>query len=84
MFELAEYVTLTRQIEKSLSGKQITDGCLGNSPHKFVWYNRKPDEFKALTKDKVLGKAYSRGKWLFIPLTPGYILVFGEIGRAHV
>jgi formamidopyrimidine-DNA glycosylase len=80
MFELPEYVTLTTQLVKTIVGKRIVQGCLGNSPHKWVWYNRTPDEFDALTTGKVVEKAYSRGRWLFIPLTPGYILVFGECG----
>jgi formamidopyrimidine-DNA glycosylase len=80
MFEIPEYVTLARQMAERLSGKRIATGTLGNSPHKFVWYNRKPSEFSALVKGKTIGNAYTRGRWLFIPLEPGYILVFGECG----
>jgi len=80
MFEIPEYVTLARQMAESLSGKRIANGTLGNSPHKFVWYNRKPDKFAAIVKGKTIGFAYSRGRWLFIPLQPGYVLVFGECG----
>jgi formamidopyrimidine-DNA glycosylase len=80
MFELPEYVTLARQLADTVTGKQIKEGRLGNSPHKFVWYNRKPREFESLTAGRVLGKAYSRGRWLFIPTNPGYVLVFGECG----
>ncbi|MBN1558801.1 hypothetical protein JW998_01025, partial [candidate division KSB1 bacterium] len=80
MFELPEYTTLAKQMVQILTGKQISDGRLGNSPHKWVWYNRKPDEFAALTVGKVLGEAYCRGRWLFIPLEPGHVLVFGECG----
>ena len=71
MFEIPEYVTLARQMGESLSGKRIANGNLGNSPHKFVWYNRKPDEFAAIVKGKTTGMAYCRGRWLFIPLQPG-------------
>ncbi len=80
MFELPEYVTLARQMAESLSGKRIANGTLGNSPHKFVWYNRKPDEFAAIVKGKTIGLAYCKGRWLFIPIQPGYVLVFGECG----
>jgi formamidopyrimidine-DNA glycosylase len=80
MFELPEYATLARQMAESLSGKRIVKGTLGNSPHKFVWYNRKPAEFSGLVDGKTVGKAYFRGRWLFIPLQPGYLLVFGECG----
>lgn len=80
MFELPEYVTLARQLAETVTGKRIKEGHLGNSPHKFVWYNRKPKEFKSLTAGKLLDRAYSKGRWLFIPVNPGYVLVFGECG----
>jgi len=44
MFELPEVVTLARQINEILTGKIIRTGSLGNSPHKFVWYNRRKVE----------------------------------------
>ncbi len=80
MFELPEIVILTRQINDTLPGKRVEQGRLGNSPHKFVWYNRAPDEFAALTAGTVAGTAHSRGRWLFLPLEPGYVLVLGECG----
>jgi formamidopyrimidine-DNA glycosylase len=80
MFELPEIATLSAQINKTLTGKVIHKGNLGNSPHKFVWYNRKPAEFGKLTRGKKVGKSTPRGRWLFIPLLPGYILVLGECG----
>ena len=80
MFELPEFVILSQQVNRVMKGKTIQQGRLGNSPHKFVWYNRSHDEFKQLTKGKVVGEAWSKGKWLFIPLEPGYILLLGECG----
>lgn len=80
MFELPEYTTLAKQINATLTGKTVKDGNLGNSPHKFVWYNRKPDEFAQLTQGKTIGTARVQGRWLSIPLEPGYILLFGECG----
>jgi formamidopyrimidine-DNA glycosylase len=80
MFELPEYVTLAKQINETLTGKVIERGSLGNTPHKFVWYNRTPGEFAGLTRGKTVGKAHAQGRWLFIPLEPGYVLTFGECG----
>jgi formamidopyrimidine-DNA glycosylase len=80
MFELPEYVTLAKQINETLTGKVVDQGSLGNTPHKFVWYNRTPAEFAALTRGKTVGKARAQGRWLFIALEPGYVLVFGECG----
>jgi formamidopyrimidine-DNA glycosylase len=80
MFELPEYITLARQINETVAGKTIRTGSLGNSPHKFVWYNRTHEEFAGLTAGKTVGQAHSRGRWLFVPLDPGYVLLFGECG----
>lgn len=80
MFELPEFQNLCKQINATFTGKTIKIGRLGNSPHKFVWYNCTHDEFERLTAGKTIGQAYTRGKWLFIPLEPGYLLVFGECG----
>lgn len=80
MFELPEFVTLARQMNDTLKGKTIRSGHLGNSPHKFVWYNRSHEEFTGLTRGKTIGVAHARGKWLFVPLDPGYVLLLGECG----
>jgi formamidopyrimidine-DNA glycosylase len=80
MFELPEYTVLAKQINTTLTGKTVKAGSLGNSPHKFVWYNRKPEEFAQLTKGKVVGLARVQGRWLSIALEPGYLLLFGECG----
>jgi formamidopyrimidine-DNA glycosylase len=80
MFELPEYVTLARQMNDTLQGKTIQRGQLGNSPHKFVWYNRSHDEFERLTRGKAVGSARAKGRWLFLPLEPGCVLLLGECG----
>jgi formamidopyrimidine-DNA glycosylase len=80
MFELPECIVLVRQINETLKGKRILQGELGNSPHKFVWYNRSHEEFSNLTKSKTVGHAYAKGRWIFIPFEPGYILLIGECG----
>lgn len=80
MFELPECVTLVGQMNQSMKSKVIKRGSLGNSPHKFVWYNRKHNEFEKLTKGKKIGKAIARGRWMFITLHPGYVLLLGECG----
>jgi formamidopyrimidine-DNA glycosylase len=80
MFELAEYVILARQFNETLNGKIIQNGQLGNTPHKFVWYNRAHDEFSELTKGKIIGDAKTKGKWLITPLEPGHVMLLGECG----
>jgi formamidopyrimidine-DNA glycosylase len=80
MFEIPEILTLSRQINNILSGKVVQAGRLGNSAHKFVWYNRSPEEFAALSAGKTVGQSFGHGRWLFVPLDPGFRLVFGECG----
>jgi len=80
MFEIPEIVNLAKQFNETLKGKTIREGSLGNKPHKFVWYNRTHEEFAKLTKGKKIGETKAKGKWLFIPLDPGYVLLFGECG----
>ncbi len=80
MFELPEVLNLVKQMNETLVGKTVSVGHLGNSPHKFVWYNRQPAEFEALTQGKIVGTARAQGRWLSIPLQPGYVLLFGECG----
>jgi formamidopyrimidine-DNA glycosylase len=80
MFELPEFVILARQMNDALKGKTIQKGQLGNSPHKFVWYNRSHEEFERLTRGKTAGEARAKGRWLFVPLEPGTVLLLGECG----
>ena len=80
MFELPEYTVLSSQINETLKGKAVISAVLGNSPHKFVWYNLSCEEFSKKMRGKTIGESYSRGRWLFIKILPGYILVLGECG----
>lgn len=80
MFELPELIHLAKQINETVQGKVIRRGSLGNSPHKFVWYNRSPEEFAALTAGRHIGEARPKGRWLMLSLEPGYVLVLGEFG----
>ncbi|MBN2092906.1 hypothetical protein JW964_25010 [candidate division KSB1 bacterium] len=80
MFELPEYIILSRQINETIQRKVVKKGLLGNSPHKFVWYNRTHEEFERLTEGTTVGKAFCKGRWMFIPLLSDYVLVLGECG----
>jgi len=80
MFELPELVILSRQFNQTLKGRTVQSGCLGNAPHKFVWYNHSHDEFDQMTLGKTIGEARAKGRWLFTDLHPGFVLLMGEIG----
>ena len=80
MFELPELTTIARQMNVVLKDKTVREGRLGNTPHKFVWYDRTHDEFARLTQGAVVGGARARGKWLFLSLEPDHVLRLGEWG----
>jgi formamidopyrimidine-DNA glycosylase len=80
MFELPEYLVMAKDMNSVLPGKRVRQGMLGNQPHKFVWYNRTHAEFAELTAGKTAGRAHVKGRWLFLPLEPQYVLVLGECG----
>jgi len=80
MFELPEMLTLARQIDEALVGRVVREGRLGNSPHKFVWYNRTHEEFASLVRDRTVGSTRVYGRWLTVGLEPGYVLLLGECG----
>ena len=80
MFEIPEVVNFARQMNATLKGKTIRTGHLGNSPHKFVWYNRTPQEFEQITHGKTIAETRTMGRWLLIDVEPNYVLVFGEWG----
>jgi formamidopyrimidine-DNA glycosylase len=80
MFELPETITLASQLTAALAGRTVRHGSLGNVTHKFVWYNRSPEEFAGLVAGRRIGAASARGRWLFVPLEPGHVLVLGECG----
>jgi formamidopyrimidine-DNA glycosylase len=80
VFELPEYLNLAKQMKDTLTGKIIRQGQLGNSPHKFVWYNRSHEDFESLTQGKVVREPHVMGRFLSLPLEPGYTLLLGECG----
>jgi formamidopyrimidine-DNA glycosylase len=80
MFELPEVATLAAQSNEALQGRVVRSGALGTRPHKFVSYNRSPDEFASLVAGRRVGQASARGRWLLVPLETGYVLVLGECG----
>lgn len=69
--ELPEIVNLAKQIDETLRGKRIEKTeilqpkCL----------NLPPDQFEKLLKGKEIRGAYSKGKWIFLKLYPGVILL---------
>jgi formamidopyrimidine-DNA glycosylase len=84
MIELPEAITIARQITAELKGKRIADGNRGNSPHKFAFYNRPPEEYQAILKDKTMGEASVNGPLILPAMEPDYTLILGGGGERIV
>ncbi len=84
MFELPELITLADQLNVTVQGKTISEGRLGNSPHKFVWYNRKPAEFAQLTLGKTVGEAVGEGPLALCTLRTRVYFIIGGMRRKNV
>jgi len=81
MIELPEALTIARQMNDVLSGKRIEAGIRGNSPHKFAFYNRPPEEYEAILRSKTMGAVAEHGSLILAALEPDYVLVLGGGGE---
>ena len=81
MIELPEATQIASQISAELAGKTILEGTRGNSPHKFAFYNRAPEEYAAILAGKVVGPASVNGSQIMARLDPGYTLILGGGGE---
>jgi formamidopyrimidine-DNA glycosylase len=81
MIELPEAVIISRQMNQELRGKRVQSGLRGNSPHKFAFYSRSPEEYEAILKDKIVGESVDHGSAILTSMEPDYVLVLGGGGE---
>ena len=81
MIELPEATTIARQMIEELRGKKVESGIRGNSPHKFAFYNRPPEEYEAILKGKTMGPTVEQGSQIWASVEPDYVLVLGWGGE---
>lgn len=81
MIEHPEAVTIARQIDDALSGKKIRSAVRGNSPHKFAFYTRTPEEYASILKGRTLTGADPSGSLVLLRFGKTHILVFGGGGE---
>lgn len=81
MIELPEALTIARQMSETLKGKRVASGVRGNSPHKFAFYNRPPEEYEAILRGKTMGEATGHGKLILANLEPDHVLILGDGGE---
>ena len=77
MIELPEAYTTARQINDTLRGRVIEQGIRGNSPHKFAFYNREPEEYESILRGQAIGQAFQLANMIMVPVGPDYVLGLG-------
>ncbi len=77
MIELPEALTLVRQINDTLKGKQILHVIADHSPHKFAWYHGDPQGYGKLLEGNTIEGAEACGGMVRIQ-TSGATLLLGE------
>ena len=61
MLEIPEAVAISRQLNETVTGKQITEVIAAGSPHKLAWYFGEPTAYDALLRGHVIGKTSAYG-----------------------
>jgi formamidopyrimidine-DNA glycosylase len=64
MIELPEAITLAKQINENIKGKQISDVIAKHSEHKFTWYFGNPDKYKEQLINKKIENAKGFGSFV--------------------
>jgi formamidopyrimidine-DNA glycosylase len=79
--ELAEILTLTKQLNKEIKGKKIKNVVIKNydSLLRMGFIIPKPKELEARMVKKSIDSISGEGKWLFLQLKPEMQLLLGEI-----
>ncbi len=80
MIELPEAVNLAKQINETLSGKQIKSVVVEHTPHKLVWYYVDKAKYSELLVKKTIGEANAWGSMVEIKVDGANILL-GEGGN---
>ena len=80
MMELPEAVAMAGQMNAELTGLGIVAAERENSPHKWVFYNRRREEYEAILPGRTIGKARADGNHVNIGLSGGFTLQLGDGG----
>ncbi len=80
MIELPEVVALGAQMDATLRGQRVAACERGNTPHKWVFYNREPAEFAEVLPGTTVAGASGRAKYVCLALEPGWELLVGDLG----
>jgi len=57
MLEIPESYVIANQLNNTIRGKKIKYVLANQSPHKFAWYHRNPDDYDELLSGKTIGSS---------------------------
>lgn len=80
MLELAEAVTLARQMNETLVGKTIAFSRANASPHKFAFYQGDPETYPDKLRNQAIGEASARGSLIATAIGTERVLLLGDGG----
>jgi formamidopyrimidine-DNA glycosylase len=79
MIELPEAISIAKQLNDTIGGKQIASVITAHTPHKLAWYYGEPAKYSSLLIGKTVGQASAYGSMVEIKVEKDNIL-FGEGG----
>ncbi len=81
MFEIPETLTLARQMRSDTGWQDGRNRHPRQQPSQVCLVQPHAARSSSSSRGaKLVGEAYARGRWIFLPLEPGYLLVIGECG----
>jgi formamidopyrimidine-DNA glycosylase len=79
MLDLPEVLTISSQLDKTLTGKTVERFSRGNSPHKFAFLKPSATECEKVIGGKKVGQVTGDAKSIFVSLEPGYVFRINEM-----
>jgi formamidopyrimidine-DNA glycosylase len=80
MLEMPEAVTISQQMQATLTGKTIQHFSRGVLMHKFLWLSKTAEEYDAILSGQPITGASSYGRSIFLFVGESHLLWFGELG----
>ena len=80
MIEMPEAVTISGQMQETLTGKTMLHFSRGQLVHKFLWLSKTAEEYDAILSGKQITGARSYGRSIYLYMGEEHLLWFGELG----
>ena len=80
MIEMPEAVTISTQMQETLTGKTMLHFSRGQLVHKFLWLSKTAEEYDVILSGKQITGARSYGRSIYMYVGEKNLLWFGELG----